>query len=173
MDSLVKQLLELMKLEYGKREFNNTKFDIIELIKEVIRKCDVMLKENKINVEFDDNKKVFVTADEFYIEQVVTNYFTNAIKHAEKVNGQKKIVIKIEEKDKIRISVFNTGEKIPEEDLNKIWQRFYKVDASRNREDGGTGIGLALVKAIMNNYENDFGVKNKENGVEFYFELDK
>lgn len=173
MDSLVKQLLELMKLEYGKRKFNNTKFDIIELIKEVIRKCDVMLKENKINVEFDDNKKVFVTADEFYIEQVVTNYFTNAIKHAEEVNGQKKIVIKIEEKDKIRISVFNTGEKIPEEDLNKIWQRFYKVDASRNREDGGSGIGLALVKAIMNNYEKDFGVKNRENGVEFYFELDR
>lgn len=173
MDSLVKQLLELMKLEYGKREFNNTEFDIIELIKEVIRKCDVMLKEKQIIVEFDDNKKVFVTADEFYIEQVVTNYFTNAIKHAKEVNGQKKIVIEIEEKDKIRVSVFNTGEKIPEEDLNKIWQRFYKVDTSRNREDGGTGIGLALVKAIMNNYENDFGVKNKENGVEFYFELDK
>jgi len=173
MDSLVKQLLELMKLEYGKREFNNTEFDIVELIKEVIRKCDVMLKENNIEVEFDDGKKVYVLADEFYIEQVVTNYFTNAIKHAEIVEGQKKIKIEVEEKDKIRISIFNTGERIPEEDLNKIWQRFYKVDSSRNREDGGTGIGLALVKAIMNNYENDFGVKNKENGVEFYFELDK
>ena len=71
------------------------------------------------------------------------------------------------------MSVFNTGNPIPEEHLNKIWGRFYKEDTSRNRTDGGTGIGLALVKAIMNNYKNDYGVINKENGVEFYFELDK
>lgn len=175
MDSLVKQLLELMKLEYGKREFNNTNFNIVELIKEVIRKCDVMLKENNIIVEFNNDKEVFVTADDFYIEQVLTNYFTNAIKHAKEVNGEKKIVVNIEEKEnnKVRISVFNTGENIPEIELDRIWKRFYKVDSSRKREDGGTGIGLALVKAIMNNYDNDFGVENKENGVEFYFELNK
>jgi len=173
MDALVKQLLELMKLEYGNREFNNTKFNIIELIKEVIRKCDVMLKENQIEVEFNEDNKINVTADEFYIEQVVTNYFTNAIKHVKEIDGQKKIIINIQENDKIKVSIFNTGENIKEEDLNKIWQRFYKVDSSRNREDGGSGIGLALVKAIMNNYENDYGVENKENGVEFYFELDK
>ena len=75
------------------------------------------------------------------------------------------------ENNKVRISVFNTGENIPEIELDRIWKRFYKVDSSRKREDGGTGIGLALVKAIMNNYDNDFGVENKENGVEFYFEL--
>ena len=61
---------------------------------------------------------------------------------------------------------------IPEEHLGKIWGRFYKEDTSRNRADGGTGIGLALVKAIMNNYKNSYGVINKENGVEFYFDLD-
>ena len=174
MDKLVKQLLELMKLEYGKREFNNTKFDIIELIKEVIRKCDVMLKENNIEVEFEDNEQIYVTADEFYIDQVVTNYFTNAIKHVKEINGEKKIKISIKENkdNKVRISIFNTGENIPEIELDRIWKRFYKVDSSRNREDGGSGIGLALVKAIMNNYENNFGVENKDNGVEFYFELD-
>ena len=58
-----------------------------------------------------------------------------------------------------------------EEDLERIWGRFYKVDASRNRDDGGSGIGLALVKAIMNNYQSDYGVVNKDDGVEFYFEL--
>ena len=158
MDTLVKSLLELMKLEYGKRKFTNTKFDIVELINEVIRKCKV----------------VTVIADNFYIDQVVTNYFTNAIKHALEVNGKKQIKIEIEERpnSKVRIKVFNTGEKIKEENLNKIWQRFYKEDTSRNRAEGGTGIGLALVKAIMNNYQNDYGAKNKEDGVEFYFELD-
>ena len=173
MDTLVKQLLELMKLEYGKRELNNENFNIVELINEVIRKCKVMLGEKNIKIEFDSSKQVTVNADDFYIEQVVTNYFTNAIKHAENVNGEKKISIKIEEKEsKVRVSVFNTGNNIPEEHLSKIWGRFYKEDSSRNRNDGGTGIGLALVKAIMNNYRNDYGVINRENGVEFYFELD-
>ena len=64
------------------------------------------------------------------------------------------------------------GEFISVEDQNRIWNRFYKVDTSRNREKGGTGIGLALVKAIMNNYKNSYGVYNKDNGVEFYFDLD-
>ena len=59
------------------------------------------------------------------------------------------------------------------EDMERIWGRFYKADTSRNRDDGGSGIGLSIVKAIMNNYQNDYGVINKENGVEFYFELDK
>ena len=120
-------------------------------------------------------KRFYVNADDFYIEQVVTNYFTNAIKHTLDVNGERKIEIKIDtnkQNNKIRISVFNTGNNIPEEHIEKIWGRFYKEDTSRNRADGGTGIGLALVKAIMNNYKNDYGVINRENGVEFYFELD-
>ena len=174
MDKLVKQLLELMKLEYGKREFNNSNFNIVELINEVIRKCKVMLEEKNIDIKFKTKEAVMVYADDFYIEQVVTNYFTNAIKHAIEVNGVKEIDIKLEEKEgKIKVSVFNTGENIPEDHIQKIWGRFYKEDSSRNRAEGGTGIGLALVKAIMNNYQNSFGVINKENGVEFYFYLDR
>ncbi len=196
MDQLVKKLLQLMKLEYEKREFNNKKFDLVELIKEVIRKCDVMLQENKIEVIFNQEEPVYVYADDFYIDQVVTNYFTNAIKHAEIVNNgekhkegiikrvdseirnkrsnenKKQIKIRIEENgEKARVFVFNTGKRIPEDDIDKIWGRFYKVDSSRNREDGGTGIGLALVKAIQNNYKNEYGVENKENGVEFFFDI--
>ncbi len=174
MDKLVKQLLELMKLEYGKREFSNANFNIIELISEVIRKSKVMLEEKNIEVRFDFSKPINVYADEFYIEQVVTNYITNAIKHADEVFGEKYIEIRIEDReDKIRIYIFNTGENIEEEDKERIWRRFYKVDSSRNRENGGTGIGLALVKAIMNNYNNAFGVENKDTGVEFYFDLSK
>ncbi len=173
MDKLVKQLLELMKLEYGKREFDNEKFNINELINEVLRKCSVMINEKNIKVYFENKEPIYVYADEFYMDQIITNYLTNAIKHAEEVKKETKIEIKVEKvSNKIRVSVFNTGENIPEEDLQRIWGRFYKLDSSRNRQDGGSGIGLALVKAIMNNYQNEYGVKNKKNGVEFYFDMD-
>ena len=132
-----------------------------------------MLEEKNIIVVLNQTESVEVYADEFYIDQVVTNYFTNAIKHAEEVNGKKQIIINIskDSEGKVRTSVFNTGNTIKNEDIDRIWKRFYKVDESRNRDDGGTGIGLALVKAIMNNYNERFGVENKEDGVEFYFEL--
>lgn len=172
MDVLVKQLLELMKLEYGKRKFNDEEFDVVELINEVIRKCNVMLEENQIQVVFDEKKPIYAYADDFYVEQVVTNYFTNAIKHAKEVNGKKQIKITIQNvKNKIRVSVFNTGDKIPEEDLTRVWGRFYKIDDSRNRENRGSGIGLSIVKAIQNNYQNEYGVQNLSNGVEFYFDI--
>ena len=172
MDRLVKQLLELMKLENEMRTFDNKQFDIVELEKEIIRKTSVMIEEKQAKIEFNSEEKIDVLADNFYIDQVITNYLTNAIKHVKEVKGEKYIKIENEIKqDKVRVKIFNTGKQIDEENLDRIWNRFYKADESRNREDGGTGIGLALVKAIMNNYGNDFGVVNKENGVEFYFEV--
>lgn len=175
MDRLVKQLLELMKLEYGKREFEDKEFNIVELEKEVVRKSQVMLEEKQAEVKMKTSDEINVFADDFYIEQVISNYLTNAIKHVKEINGEKYIQIENVvdvEKNKVRVKVFNTGEKIEEEDIARIWNRFYKVDESRNRADGGTGIGLSFVRAIMSNYGNVYGVINKDNGVEFYLELD-
>ena len=174
MDKLVKRLLELMKLEYEDRKFNDAKFDIVELINEVVKNSKVVLNENNIEVEFKEKQPIFVYADDFYIEQVVTNYFTNAIKNISEINGNKKIRIAIKkgkEIGKLRVTVFNTGKNIDQENINRIWTRFYKVDESRNRSKGGTGIGLALVKAIMTKYKSNYGVTNKKDGVEFYFEI--
>lgn len=176
MDKLVKRLLELMKLEYEDRKFNDSKFDIVEVINEVIKNSKVVLEEKNIEIEFKENNPIYVFADDFYIEQVITNYFTNAIKNVLEVNGKKRIKISIKnakEEGKIRISVFNTGNKIDEENLNRIWTRFYKIDESRDRSKGGTGIGLALVKAIMTKYNSAYGVANKKDGVEFFFEISK
>ncbi len=175
MDRLVKQLLELMKLEYGKREFNNEAFDVVSLVNEVIKKSNVMLEENQIKVNFSCDKVITAYADVFYIEQIITNYLTNAIKYSREVDGERRIEVNItlyDEKNKIRVSIFNTGDNIEESELQRIWGRFYKIDSSRNREKGGTGIGLAFVKAIMNNYKNEYGAINKPNGIEFFFELD-
>lgn len=179
MDRLVKRLLELMKLEYGKMEFNNTEFDIIEMEREILRKSQVMIQKENIEVQFEDDKEdvkpIMVYADDFYIEQVVTNYITNAIKYATEINGVKKMSIRNKvdkERGKVRVFVFNTLEGLSEDELVRIWNRFYKADESRNREKGGNGIGLALVKAIMNNYGNDYGAKNVAGGIEFYFDVD-
>ena len=174
MDKLVKQLLELMKIEYGTLNINNKQIDIVSLIKEVIRKHNLIITENKIQVEFDSSKSIEVFADDFYIEQVISNYITNAIKYSNEKNGVRKISITLKEQNnKVRVSIFNTGNNIKDDDLNKIWGRFYKADSSRNRETGGTGIGLAYVKAVMNNYHNDYGVFNRPDGVEFYFDCSK
>lgn len=176
MDKLVKRLLELMKLEYEDRKFNDKVFDLSEVINEVIRNSKVMLNEKKIEVEFNCSTPINVYADDFYIEQVVTNYFTNAMKNVTEIKGKKKIKVSIKkgkEQGKLRVSVFNTGKNIDEENLTRIWNRFYKVDTSRNRTNGGTGIGLSLVKAIMNRYKSKYGVSNKIDGVEFYFEIEE
>ena len=175
MDKLVKQLLELMKLEYGKMQFNNKEFDLVELENEIIRKASVMSEKENVIIENNISGKIKVYADDFYIDQVLTNYITNAIKYATEINGEKRVRIenKInEENNKVRIKVFNTFIQFSEEEINRIWNRFYKIDESRNRENGGNGIGLSLVKAIMNKNGNKYGVKNVAGGVEFYFELD-
>ena len=174
MDKLVKKLLELLKLENEETRFNDTNFDIVELIRGIIVNSNVMLEEKNIKVEFEEKNPIYVCADDFYIEQVVNNYFSNAIKNVEEINGVKRIKVEIkksEEQGKVRISVFNTGRNIDEEEITRIWNRFYKVDESRQRSNGGSGIGLSLVKAVMNKYDNQYGVENRENGVEFYFEI--
>ena len=175
MDKLVKQLLELMKLEYGKLEFNNSEFNIVELENEILRKSKVMIEKENIVVENKLEGEIKVYADDFYIDQVLTNYITNAIKYSTEVNGEKKVRIENEifgDQNKVRVKVFNTFSQFSDEDMIRIWNRFYKVDMSRNRDNGGNGIGLSLVKAIMNNYGNSYGVRNVAGGVEFYFDLD-
>lgn len=174
MDKMVKELLELMKLEYGNQKIEKEDFNISELIKEVIKKLEKIAQNKNIEVKFDGEIEYMVNSDQRQIEQVLTNYLTNAIRYGLEMNGEYEIKISVDDKnDKYRINVFNTGENIDEEELERIWKRFYKTDASRNREDGGTGIGLSIVKAIMNNLNNDYGVINKDNGVVFYFEVDK
>ena len=134
-----------------------------------------MLEEREAEVIFETEDKINVFADDFYTSQIITNYLTNAIKHVENIDGEKYIKItnkEYPERNKVRVTVFNTGENISKENLSRVWNRFFKADEARNREDGGSGIGLSIVRAIMNNYGNDFGVENKGNGVEFYFEAD-
>jgi len=126
--------------------------------------------QNGISVHMDQTKEIYVWGDEFKIEEVLMNYFSNAVNHCEK---EKVVEVKIEEMDgHARVSVFNTGMPIPEDSLPHLWEKFYKVDKARTREYGGSGIGLSIVKAIMESFHRECGVLNHEDGVEFWFELD-
>ena len=98
------------------------------------------------------------------------NYVSNAFNH---LDGDRVVDVKIiPAGEKVKVTVFNTGTPIPEEDVPHIWEKFYKVDKAHTREYGGNGIGLSIVKAIMDSFHQEYGVNNYDNGVEFWFELD-
>ena len=170
MNRMVKNLLTLNQLEFGSDEVEFERFDIVGLVKGVIASCDILIQQAGASVDFVADEKLDVWADEFKTEQVVRNYLTNAIHHVE---NEKRIEVRIRQNgDTAHISVFNSGKPIPEEDVPKLWDKFYKVDKAHTREYGGNGIGLSIVKAIMESFHQKYGVRNYDNGVEFWFELD-
>lgn len=170
MNNMVKKLLTLNQLEFGNEELVMERFDITELIRSIVNANEIRATQKDIKMIFEDTQPVYVWSDEYKIEEVITNYISNAINHCD---FEKQIQIQLIPKgDVVRVSVFNTGKNIPDEDINNIWIKFYKVDKARTREYGGNGIGLSIVKAILDSYDKQCGVINHENGVEFWFELD-
>ena len=171
MNHMVKQLLTLTALEFGNDTPLMERFDIAALIRGLLSSVSILIQQHEAKVEFEMAKPVFVMADEFKIEEVVTNYLNNALNHLE---GEKIIRIQIKERESdVYVSVFNTGSHIPQEDLGNLWTKFYKVDKARTRAYGGSGIGLSIVKAIMDSHHRECGVANVEGGVEFWFTLEK
>ncbi|MBQ2801243.1 MAG: two-component sensor histidine kinase [Lachnospiraceae bacterium] len=171
MNDMVKKLLSLNQLEFGNEIVTMERFDIVGLISGIIQSLDILVKQKEVTINFNHHEPIYVWADEFKTEEVVRNYLSNALNH---VANEKIIDVKIcSNGDLARISVFNTGKSIPEEALDKLWVKFYKVDKARTREYGGSGIGLSIVKAIMESFNREYGVVNYDNGVEFWFELEQ
>ncbi len=170
MNQLVKNLLTLNQLESGSEQVVFERFDLIEVIQGVVNATAILREQNGIKLELSGRQPEYVWADEFKTEQVLTNYISNAIHYAA---GEKQITIMVRSgEETVRVEVFNTGNPIPEEEIDHIWDKFYKVDKARTREYGGNGIGLSIVKAIMDSFHRECGVSNEENGVTFWFELD-
>ena len=140
------------------------------MISNYIKSADLLARQKDVTIKFDEYEPIFVWGDEFKIEEVLQNYYSNALNH---IDGERIIEIKLTQKDShVRVSVFNTGKPIPDDSIGHIWEKFYKVDKARTREYGGSGVGLSIVKAIMEGMHQEYGVKNYDNGVEFYFELE-
>ncbi len=170
MNQMVKNLLALNQLEFGDGDIEFERFDLTAVIRGILQSMEILAQQDGIRVIFRQQEPVYVWADEFKVEQVVRNYVSNAFHHAAL---EKVIEVRIKHQDeKAKVTVFNTGTPIPEEDVMHIWDKFYKVDKAHTREYGGNGIGLSIVKAIMESFHQRYGVNNYDNGVEFWFELD-
>lgn len=170
MNTMVKKLLSLNRIEYGESQLEIERFDVVELIRGLLQSASILAGERDIQVNFEETEPHYVYADEYMIEESISNYISNAYHH---VAGENKIEVTLTEKDgKIRVSVYNSGSHIPEEDLDKVWEKFYKVDKARTREYGGTGIGLSIVRAVTELHNQSCGVLNRDGGVEFWLELD-
>lgn len=171
MNRMVKQLLNLTALEFGNDEAVKETFDLTAVIEGILSSSSILFQQKEAQVNFEPQHEVMVLADEFKVEEVITNYLSNALNH---LSGERKINIYMEEEvERVKVVVFNTGEWIPDEDLPKLWTKFYKVDKARTREYGGSGIGLSIVKAIMDSHHQEYGAQNVKDGVEFWFTLEK
>lgn len=172
MNQMVKRLLSLNQLEFGENQVQLEHFDLNAVMDSVIGTNRILFEQQEVELRYHPKETpIMVWADEYMIEEVLTNYISNALHHVSKESGVIEIKA-VEREEKVRVSVFNTGLPIPEEDREKIWTKFYKVDKARTREYGGNGIGLSIVKAVMEAHNQAFGVQNYDNGVEFWFELD-
>lgn len=170
MNVLVKKLLDLNQIEFGTETLTMEHFDIVSTIDNILSNAEILFRQKEATLRFNAKNEIYVWGDVYLVEEAFTNYMSNALNH---VDGDKIIEVKVEKTGKIvRISVFNTGARIPKEDIEQIWVKFYKVDKARTREYGGSGVGLSIVKATMERLGQQYGVENRENGVEFWFTLD-
>ena len=169
MNKMVKQLLTLSSLESGNSILHKENFNMTSLTDGVLSSISILIGEKNVTVDFDTSRDVFLYADEFKIEEVVTNYISNAIHHVND-NGTIKIDVS-EDESNVYFSVYNTGNQIPEKDLANVWEKFFKVDKAHSRSYGGSGIGLSIVKAIVEAHGGAVKVVNKSDGVEFGFKI--
>ena len=170
MNKMVQKLLTLNQLEFGNEQVVMERFDMTALIREILQSMNILVRQKEAKVLFDDTKSTYVWGDSFRVGEVVTNYLSNALNH---LDYSRIIDVRVVEKDGVvTTTVFNTGDPIPQDELDKIWIKFYKVDKARTREYGGSGVGLSIVKAIMESMNQKYGVRTYENGVMFYFTLE-
>lgn len=169
---LVNDLLSLSMLEAGSLKTNMTEFDLNELIRICVINLESLISQKNLQVEANfTNEKTFVKGDNDLVQRIVLNLLHNAVKYTPE-KGKITISTSIH-KAKVFVSVADTGAGIPLEDLEHIWERFYKSDKSRGRDKTGTGLGLTIVKSLLNQLGQEINVKSVQGkGSEFVFTLD-
>lgn len=172
MEQMVYDLLKLSQIQNGKVELFLEEVDLNQLVNEIIKLYSPKFVENQIQFIYEENDRLVpIQTDRLKVQQILNNYLNNAIYHVDEL---KLIRITISDLAEIyKVSVFNSGNHIPDDELDVIWESFYRADAARNREKGNVGLGLSIVKELSQLLNGHVGVDNEENGVNFWVELPK
>ncbi len=171
MNIMVRRLLDLNQIEFGNEKPVMKRFDLAQLLHDCVAANRLTAQKDGIELTYEGPESgIDAWSDETKVDEMITNYLSNAIHYA---SGRKQVrVWETDEAGNRRVHVFNTGAQIPEEETDRIWEKFYKIDKARTLEYGGNGIGLSIVKAICDSYGKQCGVLNHPDGVEFWFDVD-
>lgn len=172
MNQIVSDMLDLAQMESGKYQLNIEDISINRMVKYELKKISPLVEKKRIQLTVNiPNEPITVLGDSLRIEQVFANLIQNAIWYTPE-NG--KICLSVSDMEKnILVEVENNCDEISQEDLGRIWDQFYRVEKSRNKELGGTGLGLTVVKNILELHHSQFGVQKTEDGIKFYFVMEK
>ena len=174
MNNMVHQLLDLSALERGQSELDITRINLYEIVSGVSQSFELKFKEKDIKLDINIPDDAFIWADGYKAEEVIKNYISNAINHVDN-NKIIKIFADRNNENTIRLNIFNTGVQLPREEMEKIWEKFYKVDKAHTRSYGGTGLGLSIVKAVAEQHNTTCGCDNMtmdgQSGMVFYFDF--
>lgn len=165
MDKIVLEMLDLSKMEAKAYELKKEEFCINSLVEVILKKNEKLFNDSNLNIKYLTDKEYYINADYALIERVINNLLSNAIYHTEENKS-----INITLKNQI-FNIENEGEHIPEDKINLIWDTFYRGDSSRDRSERRTGVGLAIVKNILELHNMEFGVDNTTVGVKFWFKF--
>ncbi|MEO9512476.1 MAG: ATP-binding protein [Flavobacteriaceae bacterium] len=172
---IVRDLDLITKLEVGGLKLEQESFDIIELVQNVFDLLEMKAAKKDISLTFDMEygHPIFVNADREKIQQVVSNLLVNSIKYGHP-NGTTEVSVENLIKNKVIVRVTDNGEGIPQEHIPRLFERFYRVDQSGSRDEGGSGLGLSIVKHIMEAHDEKIYVESEADvGSEFSFTLEK
>lgn len=172
LNNLVNDLLDLSKIQAGECELNITEYDIVKNIKEILKRYDIVVDREGYSFELDMPTSAKVKADKTKIEQVIYNLINNAIEHT---GDDLKVKITVKKQlDSVLISITDTGVGLTEEEKSLVWNRYYKKEKKHKRNVVGSGIGLSIVKGILENHKCEYGIDSKKGEyTTFYFKLKK
>ena len=171
MNTLVLRLLEITKYDYGGYRPKYETFNIREVIEKILKPRHLIFKENGVNVINEIDESFYSHSDIYIASEVFSNYLSNAISH---IDYDRNIFIKCSDLgDTYRISVINSGNPISDDDMENIWQSFYRADKAHRRNTYRFGLGLSIVASLQNIIDQKYGAVNHENAVEFWFDVSK
>ena len=168
MTMMVQDTLNYMKMENPEDFLEYSSFNLKMLVEHLNKKVEHLMGEKHLHIHLDLDD-VYVEADSEQIMTVVTNLYSNAIRYTP--DGDHIYVTLKRYDDKVRFEIENTGIFIPEAEIDRIWEPFYRLEKSRNRDSGGTGLGLLITNKILKMHHSKYGVMNTNRGVKFYFNL--